>query len=146
MAERPTFFVDRCLGGKIVVKALRDAGASVEAHDDHFTQATLDVEWIPIVAERGCVILTKDKNIRRRHTEREALLLSLAKVFTLTSGNMRGADMAALFVTYLAQMEQIAVTQPAPFVYAVHPNDGLLCLHPTLPTSVDDASDTATDD
>jgi len=33
-AEELVFFVDRSLGGKLVVEALRKAGALVVAHDD----------------------------------------------------------------------------------------------------------------
>src|SRR5205823_7286351 len=95
VADRPTFYVDRCLG-KAVANALRAAGADVQIHDDHFAQAALDEDWIPRVADQGWVILTKDKNIRRRRGEREAVLTANARVFTLSSGNMRGADMAAL--------------------------------------------------
>ncbi|MCC7485144.1 MAG: hypothetical protein IT529_09135 [Burkholderiales bacterium] len=29
----------------MVAQTLRDAGAQVEVHDDHFAQATTDVEW-----------------------------------------------------------------------------------------------------
>lgn len=97
MADRPTFYVDRCLG-KVVVTALRAAGATVEAHDDHFAQDAPDERWIPDVAERGWVILTKDKNIRRRAGERETVVTAQARIITLTSGNMRGPVMAALFV------------------------------------------------
>jgi predicted nuclease of predicted toxin-antitoxin system len=93
----------------------------VEAHDDHFAQEAPDEEWIPEVAARGWVILTKDKNIRRRAGEREALVTSQARIITLTSGNMRGAAMSALFVGHLAEMEQLASTQPAPFVAILGP-------------------------
>ena len=37
MADRPTFYVDRCLG-KAVARALRAAGADVRVHDDFFAQ------------------------------------------------------------------------------------------------------------
>lgn len=120
MADRPTFYVDRCLG-KGVGQALRDAGARVEAHDDHFAQAEADAAWIPEVARRGWVILTKDKNIRRRAGEREAAVSASARIITLTSGNRRGAEMAALFVANLAGMEELAATQPAPFVAILGP-------------------------
>ena len=73
-------------------------------------------------ASRGWVILTKDKNIRRRAGEREAVLLARARVITLTSGNMRGADMADLFVRNLAAMERIATAHPPPFVAIIGPN------------------------
>ncbi len=120
MADRPTLFVDRSLG-KGVGRLLRDAGASVELHDDHFPQTELDKDWIPNVTQRGWVILTKDKNIRRPAGEREHVLLAGALVFTLTSGNMRGEQMAAVFIEHLAEIEHVATTQTPPFVYAVGP-------------------------
>ena len=120
MSDRPIFYVDRCLG-KAVPQALLDAGARIERHDDHFPQDAPDEEWIPEVAKRGWVILTKDKNIRRRAGEREAVLLTAARIFTLSSGNMRGTEMAALFVNRLADLEKMATEHPAPFVAVVSP-------------------------
>ena len=115
MSEQPTFYIDRCLG-KAVARGLLAAGLAIEIHDDHFPQNAPDEEWIPQVSARGWVILTKDKNIRRRAGEREAVLLANARVFTLTSGNMRGADMIALFLRHRDEMERIAITAPPPFV------------------------------
>ena len=120
MSDRPTFFVDRSLG-KSVGKILRDAGATVELHDDYFPQTAPDRDWIPDVTDRGWIILTKDKNIRRQRGEREEVLLAGATVFTLTSGNMPGAEMARAFLDHLAEMERVAITQMPPFVYAVGP-------------------------
>lgn len=40
---------------------------------DPCAQAALDEDWIPQVSAWGWVILTKDKNIRRRAGEREAV-------------------------------------------------------------------------
>jgi predicted nuclease of predicted toxin-antitoxin system len=128
--NRPTFYVDRCLG-KTVAQALHAAGADVRVHDDHFPQDALDETWIPEVAAQGWVILTKDKNIRRRQGEREAVLTADARVFTLSSGNMRGADMAALFVRYLADMEQVATTLKPPFVAVVSPQ-GIELVYPPI--------------
>ena len=73
------------------------------------------------MATRGWIILTKDKNIRRRAGEREAVVTEEARIITLTSGNMKGADMAALFVGHLAEMEELAARQPAPFVAILGP-------------------------
>jgi predicted nuclease of predicted toxin-antitoxin system len=128
VSDRPTFYVDRCLG-KAVVTALRAAGANVQAHDDHFAQDALDEDWIPQVAAQEWVILTKDKNIRRRPAEREALLTANARIFTLSSGNMRGADMAALFVLHLSDMEQVANGLRTPFI-AVVASDGIHIVYP----------------
>jgi hypothetical protein len=102
--------------GKAVANALRAAGANVQIHDDHFAQAALDEDWIPQVSAQGWVILTKDKNIRRPGGEREPVLAANARVITLSSGNMRGADMAALFVGHLTEMERLATSHPPPVV------------------------------
>jgi predicted nuclease of predicted toxin-antitoxin system len=128
VAKRPTFHVDRCLG-RSVAAALRDAGATVEVHDDHFAQDAIDEAWIPDVAGRGWIILTKDKNIRRRPGEREALLTANARIFTLCSGNMRGAEMAELFVTQIADMEEVAAGLQPSFV-AVVGRDGIEIVYP----------------
>lgn len=64
LREPFTFFVDRCLGRGPVVSALRAAGVQTHAHDDHFAQDTLDVDWLTEVGRQGWVVLTKDKNIR----------------------------------------------------------------------------------
>jgi PIN like domain len=41
-----TFFIDRCLGSKKVADALRQAGLTVEIHEDHFAPDALDVDWL----------------------------------------------------------------------------------------------------
>ena len=55
-----TFFIDHCVSQKIVPKAMRSAGALVEAHIDHFPVDALDTEWLPEVSRRGWVVITKD--------------------------------------------------------------------------------------
>lgn len=142
MADRPTLFVDRSLG-KGVGRALRAAGATVELHDDHFPQTALDKDWIPDVTSRGWVVLTKDKNIRRPRHEREDVLLAGARVFTLGSGNMRGEQMAAVLIEHLDEIERIATTQAAPFVYAVGLGGLQQLLPPPTPPTPASAPDAA---
>jgi predicted nuclease of predicted toxin-antitoxin system len=137
--KRPTFYVDCCLG-KAVAEALRAAGATVELHRDNFAPDVEDTIWIPRVAAKGWVILTKDKNIRRRHGERETTLLSRSRMFTLSSGNMRGAVMAELFVRHLAVMEALALALVPPFL-AIVSQEGIEIVYPrveTDPSSVED--------
>jgi predicted nuclease of predicted toxin-antitoxin system len=145
VSDRPTFYVDRCLG-KAVAGALRVAGADVRVHDDHFAQAALDAEWIPEVSAKGWVILTKDKNIRRMAGEREAVLLSSARVITLSSGNMPGAEMAALFVGHLGEIERLAASHPPPFVAVLSPVGIQIVLPRPAPPSTDDGADPSSGD
>lgn len=119
MADRPTFFVDRSLGKDDVPDSLRAAGAVVEIHDTHFAQDTDDEVWIEEVSSKGWVILTKDQRIRRRYRELQAVMLSAARVFTMTSGNMPGDEMGRLFVAHLDQMERLAESLPPPFMATI---------------------------
>lgn len=67
-----TFFLDHQIGRYQVAETLRAAGAKVEVHLDHFAGAMPDTDWIPEVARRGWVLITKDQHIRRNPLEREA--------------------------------------------------------------------------
>jgi hypothetical protein len=118
VADRPIFYLDRCLG-KAVANAMVMAGAEVRVHDEYFAQDAPDEVWIPEVSKRGWVILTKDKNIRRRHGEREAALLSEARIFTLSSGGMRGSVMAAILIKHLETLELMALALTPPFLAVV---------------------------
>lgn len=118
--ERIVVFVDRSLGRGYVADALRAAGVDVVLHDDHFDQHTLDVEWLPAVASRGWIVLTKDKRIRFRSSERRALVNSGARMFVLVSGNARGEELASWIRRHLARMLDLALHEPAPFIAAVN--------------------------
>lgn len=119
-AEQPTFFIDRALGRKEVANALRQAGANIEIHDDHFSPEALDVEWLPIVGEREWLILTKDDAIGRRLLEQIAVASSGARVFVLTSGNLTGLEMAEILVAALSKMQRFAQGNSQPFIAKVY--------------------------
>ncbi|MEL6937517.1 MAG: hypothetical protein AAFO59_12745 [Cyanobacteria bacterium J06607_17] len=118
--EQPTFFIDRALGRKAVAIALRNAGAKIEIHDDHFPARALDVEWLPIVGEREWLILTKDDAIGRRLLEQMAVASSGARVFVLASGNLTGPEMADILVSALSRMQRFAQGNSKPFIAKVH--------------------------
>lgn len=126
-ADELVFFIDRSLGGRLVAQALRDAGAMVEVHDDHFPQNTQDVGWLKEVGRRGWVVLSKDERIRRNPLEREALENAGVRAFFLTKQGLTGPEMAALFVQALKGMRNRAVSQPAPFIYTLS-SSGLFSL------------------
>lgn len=114
-----TFFIDRSLGGRYVAQALRDAGAQVETHDQHFPQNTPDVDWLAEAGRRGWVVLSKDERIRRNRIERDALHAAGVRAFFLTQQGLTGPEMATLFSAALKGMISRACSQPAPFIYTV---------------------------
>ncbi len=117
--ERPTFFVDRCLGTVDVPKALRDAGAMVVVHDDRFPQDCQDEDWLRIVGPKGWAVLTKDKWIRRNELERVALESAKVAAFVLSAGDLSGEATGAAFVAALPRMEHILAKWDRPLIARV---------------------------
>jgi predicted nuclease of predicted toxin-antitoxin system len=114
------FFIDRSLGKKQVAAVLREAGVNVEIHDDHFDSNAQDTEWLPAVAAKGWVILTKDEKIAYRALEQLAVSQANAKLFVLVSGNLSGPKMAAAFKSALKTMQRFINHHPAPFIAKVY--------------------------
>jgi hypothetical protein len=103
----------------MVADALRQAGAIVEIHDDHFRQAAEDVEWLRAVGPRGWIALTRDDRIRYRSPERTALIQARVRAFVLGGRNLSGPAMAEAFVQALPAMRQFVAQYQAPFIARV---------------------------
>ena len=114
-----TFFVDRSLGGKLIVAALREAGATVVVHDEHFAQNTPDVDWLAEAGRRCWVVLTKDDAIRRNPLELAMYRRARLRVFTLARQGLSGQEMAAIFVKALAGMLRRAEAIEPPFIFSI---------------------------
>ena len=113
------FFIDRSLGVEPIRTELIKSGLAIEIHDDHFARDEEDRVWLRTVGERGWVVLTKDQRLRYRPLEITALRASNARVFVLTSGNLRGIEIAAVFRAALPRIHRILQSRPGPFVARV---------------------------
>lgn len=114
-AERPEFFLDRSLG-RITASRLRSAGYVVHLIADHYPDDASDVpdeEWIAEGCSNGWVLLTKDKRIRYRAEELEAL--HEGHLFCLASGNMDIDAMTQAFLDALPKIERVAGEDPVGF-------------------------------
>ena len=117
--SEPVFFIDRALGSRRVAQALSDAGARVEVHDDHFPKDTPDEDWLPEVAARGWIVVTKDQRIAYRNLEKLAVAQSGARLFVLVNRNLSAASMSAALVAALPRMARFADDEVAPFIAKV---------------------------
>lgn len=84
-----TFFLDRSLGKELIASALREKNISVEVHDSHFPPDAKDEYWLPEVASRGWIVLTKDRRFHNRVLEIAAIANSKARMVrrsALTNG------------------------------------------------------------
>lgn len=112
-------FLDRNLGKKIIADALRQAGADVRVHDDHFSPNARDEEWLSEVGRLQWVVLTKDARIRYREIERMALMNARVRAFVLTAKNLQGSEMANIFVTALPAIQRFATRHAPPFIATI---------------------------
>ena len=115
-----TFFIDRCLGKKLIATAFKSSGIAVEIHDNHFSQNAIDVDWLPEIGKRGWVVLTKDARISQNHLERMAVTNAGIKMFTLASQNLSGKKMADIFLGAVTKMQEFVRKHPAPFIAKVY--------------------------
>lgn len=79
----PTFFVDADLSCRSFNETLADAGISIEPHDEHFREGTEDEEWLTEVGERGWVVLSHNKKIRKTSSQTERLMRASVRAFML---------------------------------------------------------------
>lgn len=114
-----TFFLDYQIGRHVVADALRAAGAKVEVHIDHFAQNAPDIDWIPQVAQRGWVLVTKDQNIHRNLLERAAYEEAQLRGFVVTGKDMSGPELASLLVRCLPGMVRRAAGRPGPLLFVI---------------------------
>lgn len=117
--KRRVFFVDRSIGRHIAVAALRAAGYEVVAHDDQFPQSTLDEEWLPEAGRNGWIVITRDKMIRRRQNELEALRVAKVIAFVVTAGSATGDEVAAMLVKHADRMIDLATGARPPAVFSL---------------------------
>ena len=103
----------------MVSSALREAGAIVELHTDHFAQDAPDPEWLPVVGQRGWVILTKDSKLLSNQLEIIALLKSGAPTFVLRVADMTGDETATVFSRAYPEILRFLNKFDPPFVATI---------------------------
>src|SRR5215469_14199563 len=83
--------LDNC---KPIVDLLTGSKVRFERHTAWFSRGTLDNDWLPFVAERSWVVLTKDKRNRYNDLERDALRIHRVTQFYFGRGDFSGVEMA----------------------------------------------------
>lgn len=114
-----TVFFDRTCGKKLP-QALKLLGLDVEMHAEHFRHDEQDDVWLAHVGARGWAVVTNDKNIRTNEAERAALLAHGVGCFVLGSGSRTRWEQMRILARAWDRIQQIADTQPRPFIYRIH--------------------------
>jgi hypothetical protein len=134
MPRRPpdalVYYLDANLDGLELVGRLREAGMPCEPHRDHFAPDAADEAWIPAIASRGWIIVTRDFAIQRRRTEREAWTAASATVVMLRGEKLSAADMSKMLLAAHAngRLDNYIAKRTAPMIIYLKP-DGQLLVH-----------------
>jgi len=102
-----------------VPAALTAAGAAVKTLADIFGQGTKDTEWLTALGGKDWVVLTKDKNIRRRPLEAQALIAAGLRVFVLESTDLTGEEAGQVLVKALPRIVRFCKKHRAPFIAGI---------------------------
>jgi hypothetical protein len=118
----PKFFVDRSLGRKAVPEALRADGWDIVTLAEHYgmplDEQVADTAWIEEAAKRCWPILMKDKRIRHRQAEIDAVIEHGARCFVIANGGLPSAEMVNRFVAHKEAIYAVTVA-PGPYIYSV---------------------------
>jgi hypothetical protein len=134
----PKFFIDRSLGRKAVPEALRADGWDVITLAEHYgmplDQQVADTEWIEEAAKRGWPILMKDKRIRHRQAEIDAVIEHCARCFVIANGELPSVHLLR------TRRQDRAASPVIPRAQVVAEADGWSVFVPGLPVAADAAT------
>jgi hypothetical protein len=130
--QPPRYFLDRSLSRNAVSAALRANGWDLITLAEHYgipaDEQVADVDWIEEASGQGWPILVKDKRIRHRPAEIDAVVRHKARCFVITRGDLPSAQMVNRFVANKAAIFAVAA-KPGPYIYSVQA-DRLSHLYP----------------
>ncbi len=113
------FFTDRDLGA-LFPRIVSEAGLRVEKHDDHFADNhTSDDTWLRMVGQRGWLAISKDKRIRYRQNERDAVMEAGVGLF-LVVGRACHRALAENFVACIHKIQNFLNKHDPPSIAKVY--------------------------
>jgi hypothetical protein len=122
LLENEIFFVDRSSGKYGLVQGLQNLELNVERHDDHFTQTTIDVEWISYCGEKQWIIVSSDKNIKKNILEKQAIMVTGVAAFFFTSASISSHQQVEAFSKALKRISNFIQSQKRPFIARISPD------------------------
>ena len=103
----------------MIADLLRSEGIKVEVHDGLLPPDAPDEEWIALVGRKGWVAVTRDKNIRYRAVEINAIKKHAARVVVIRMKNATGPQMAELLVKERHRIARFVAKTKAPFIAGI---------------------------
>lgn len=117
--DTPVLFIDRCAWSHKLGEALTKIGTPFIPHHEKFKPACPDEEWLEAAGKQGWMVLTRDKNIRRKPNELRAFQEYGVIGFVLTSGDASAADTAALVTAVYPKLIRKAKGTKPPAMFSI---------------------------
>jgi hypothetical protein len=112
-------FIDRSIP-RSVADALGSVRDDVRWLEPEFPHNAPETEWLPLIGQRGWLAIVRDKKIRSRPAERQAIADNGVGCFMLTQKQpLTRWDYLKLIVPTLDEMERLFATTPRPFIFGV---------------------------
>ncbi len=114
--------MDECLGGRIIAAELRKTGLDVQIQDESATipRQLSDPDWAKLVASQRWVAITRDRHIRYRAAEKQAVADAGLALFVLVSRrNLRRADIIAQIGAAAPRIARFIEQHSPPFIAGI---------------------------
>lgn len=114
-----TFFFDNNIG-LFIVQGLRAFGEDVTHLTEHFTPNAKDEDWLKFIGQNGMFLVTRDKRIRRRPLELDALRRNKVGAFVLVGKEMDRWSQIEQVVRAWPKIREASAATPLPFAFRVN--------------------------
>jgi hypothetical protein len=113
-------FIDRSVP-KPVADALMCVRNDVEWLEPRYPQDAKDATtWLPDAGKNGWLVIARDKKIRTRAAERQAIIDNGVGAFIIiVKKNLNRWEYLRLIATNLDEMEEVFAATPKPFIWTV---------------------------
>lgn len=125
--RRPVYFTDENALG--LGKLLRRQGRDDVVHPGHpdlpdVPLGALDVEWMPVIARRDLVVITRDRRIRTRPAELRLFReMGIRAVWLGAKRDLSPAQQVEVFLEHEARLQREIVKRgPGPWALALSPS------------------------
>lgn len=113
-------FFDENLGIQLA-HGLRGFGEDAIHLTEVFSPGTPDVDWLPYVAEKGYILFTIDKRIRRRPLELAIIKEHKIGAFFLMGKTMSRWNYIRQIIRAWHKIEATVIKETPPFAYQISP-------------------------
>jgi predicted nuclease of predicted toxin-antitoxin system len=114
------FFFDNNIGQN-VVKGFNEFGEDVLHLAQEFEINAKDEDWLPIVGNKGWILVTQDRRIRYNPAELKAYRVNSVGAFVLTGKQLNRCRIIQQLVRNWPKMKELANTTRRPFLFRIPP-------------------------